>query len=155
MRESSTNDTQRRAGRRSPFRFLLAAALVALAAFSTGAVGVGTAGTPGAQYSAGGWELWEFVDSQPACATVAYAKQTLSRSDCAYGYAYLGSAGQLLQTVTALTAPLSTVGFQSLEKTITVPAGVAKVRLVFSGFSALDTSTRGSVTFDAVGLFAH
>ena len=61
----------------------------------------------------------------------------------------------MLQTVTALTTPLTTAGFQSLEKTVTVPAGAAKVRLVLSGFSALDTSTRGSVTFDAVGLFAH
>jgi hypothetical protein len=38
---------------------------------------------------------------------------------------------------------------------VTVPAGVAKVRVVLAGFSPLDPATRGTVTFDAVGLFAR
>jgi hypothetical protein len=37
----------------------------------------------------------------------------------------------------------------------TIPAGVAQVRDVLTGFSPLDTATRGSVSFDDVGLFAH
>ena len=71
------------------------------------------------------------------------------------GLAYLGAAGQLLQTVVVLTAPLSAVGFKTLEQTVTIPTGVAQVRVVLTGFSPLDTATRGSVTFDDVGLFAH
>ena len=71
------------------------------------------------------------------------------------GLAYLGAAGQLLKTVVVLTAPLSTVGFKALEQTVTIPTGVAQVRVVLTGFSPLDTATRGSVSFDDVGLFAH
>jgi len=69
------------------------------------------------------------------------------------GLAYLGPAGELLGKVTLLTAPLATSGFASLEKTFSVPAGVTSLRIVLTGFSATDTQTKGTVTFDDIGLF--
>ncbi|MBI4258989.1 MAG: hypothetical protein HY658_00325 [Actinobacteria bacterium] len=68
--------------------------------------------------------------------------------------AYLGAAGEVLSTVRALTAPLSTAGFVDLEQTITVPAGVTAVRVVLTGFAPTDTRTAGTVVFDDVGLYA-
>jgi hypothetical protein len=38
---------------------------------------------------------------------------------------------------------------------VTIPAGVANVRVVLKGFAATDTATQGTVTFDEVGLFDH
>jgi hypothetical protein len=70
------------------------------------------------------------------------------------GLAYLGTAGQVLDTVKVLTAPLNTQGFVTLEDSVTIPAGVAEVRVVLSGFSATDTSTSGTVVFDDVGLYS-
>ncbi|MGH2681933.1 MAG: CARDB domain-containing protein [Actinomycetota bacterium] len=72
----------------------------------------------------------------------------------AIGLAYLGAAGQLLDTVKVLTAPLSTDGFTTLEKSVTIPTGVAEVRVVLIGFSATDTNTSGRVIFDDVGLYS-
>ena len=68
---------------------------------------------------------------------------------------YLGAAGLILDTVRTLTAPLSTDGFVSLERAVTIPAGVAEVRVVLTGFASTDTRTSGTVTFDHVGLYAH
>jgi hypothetical protein len=68
--------------------------------------------------------------------------------------AYLGATGQLLNTVKVLTAPLTTNGtFQTLSQTLVVPANVTSLRIVLGGFSATDTRTRGTVSFDNVGLF--
>jgi hypothetical protein len=69
--------------------------------------------------------------------------------------AYLGPAGELLETVSVLTGPLATDGFELLEDTITVPAGVTEVRVVLLAFSLADLRTAGSVVFDDVGLFAE
>ncbi|MGH2357261.1 MAG: CARDB domain-containing protein, partial [Candidatus Limnocylindria bacterium] len=69
------------------------------------------------------------------------------------GLAYLGPAGELLQTVTVLTAPLSTSGFAALEQAVTIPAGVVEVRVVLLGFAATDSHTAGTVTFDEIGIF--
>jgi hypothetical protein len=69
------------------------------------------------------------------------------------GLVYLGAAGQVLETVKLISAPLTTVGFERLEQTVTIPAGVAQVRVVLSGFSPTDLTTSGTVTFDDVGLF--
>ena len=66
--------------------------------------------------------------------------------------AYLGAAGQVLQTVNLISVPRVTDGFASLEKVVTVPAGVTAVRIVLAGFSATDTRTAGTVTFDDVRL---
>ncbi len=71
------------------------------------------------------------------------------------GLAYLGPTGQVLDTARLITAPLTTVGFQTLEQTVTIPAGVAQVRVVLSGFASTDVATSGTVTFDDVGLFAR
>jgi len=69
------------------------------------------------------------------------------------GLIYLGPAGEVLQTVRLLTAPLATNGFASLSQVVTIPAGVAQVKVVLAGFAATDIATRGTVTFDEVGLF--
>jgi hypothetical protein len=55
--------------------------------------------------------------------------------------------------VRVLTAPLSTDGFVTLEKSVTIPAGVAQVRVVLTGFAPTDLRTSGVVTFDDVGLY--
>jgi hypothetical protein len=51
------------------------------------------------------------------------------------------------------TAPLTTAGFTTLEDTITIPAGVSKVRVRLLGFGPTDTGTSGTVVFDDVGLY--
>jgi hypothetical protein len=71
------------------------------------------------------------------------------------GLVYLGSLGEVLGTVRLITAPLSSVGFTPLEQTVTVPLGVAQVRVLLTGFAATDGATNGTVTFDDVGLFAQ
>lgn len=67
----------------------------------------------------------------------------------------MGPAGLVLDTARTLTAPLSTVGFATLERAVTIPAGVAQVRFVLTGFAPTDTRTSGTVTFDRVGLSAR
>ena len=69
------------------------------------------------------------------------------------GLAYLGAAGELLQTVRLIEVPLATQGFSTLEQSVTLPPGVAQVRVVLFGFAPTDTRTTGTVTFDDVGLF--
>jgi PKD repeat protein len=69
------------------------------------------------------------------------------------GLAYLGAAGELLQTVRLLDVPLVTDGFATLSKSVTLPPGVSQVRVVLFGFAATDTRTAGTVTFDDVGLY--
>jgi immune inhibitor A len=71
------------------------------------------------------------------------------------GLVYLGPAGEVLQTVRLITAPLSTSGFTTLVQPVTIPVGVASVRVVLTGFAPTDLSTSGTVTFDDVGLFAQ
>ena len=71
------------------------------------------------------------------------------------GLAYLGPAGSLLQTVKVLTAPLATDGFAALSQNVTIPSGVASVRVVLAGFAPTDLDTSGTVTFDEIGLFAQ
>ena len=71
------------------------------------------------------------------------------------GLVYLGALGQVVQTVRLVTAPLQTVGFQTLEQAVTIPAGVAQVRVVLNGFAPTDVAASGTVTFDDVGLFAR
>jgi immune inhibitor A len=68
---------------------------------------------------------------------------------------YLGAAGQVLDTVKVLTAPLQTDGFRVLEQSVTIPPLVSEVRVVLTGFAPTDLATRGAVTFDDVGVFAN
>jgi hypothetical protein len=69
------------------------------------------------------------------------------------GLAYLGPAGQLLETVRLIDVPLDTGGFTTLEQLVTLPPGVAQVRVVLFGFAPTDLATAGTVVFDDVGLF--
>jgi M6 family metalloprotease-like protein len=69
------------------------------------------------------------------------------------GLVYLGAAGEILETVRLLEIPLATQGFSTLEQAVTLPPGVAQVRVILLGFAATDTRTRGTVTFDDVGLY--
>jgi M6 family metalloprotease-like protein len=69
------------------------------------------------------------------------------------GLAYLGAAGELLNTVRLIDVPLVTNGFTTLQQTVTLPPGVAQVRIVLFGFAPTDTRTSGTVTFDRVGLY--
>ncbi len=68
---------------------------------------------------------------------------------------YLGAAGQVLNTVKVLSAPLQTDGFTALEQSVTIPPLATQVRVVLTGFAPTDLATRGTVTFDDVGVFAH
>jgi hypothetical protein len=76
-----------------------------------------------------------------------------SSSAATAGLAYLGAAGNVLQTVNLITAPLTTTGFARLEQVVTIPAGVAQVRVTLVGFAPTDLGTSGTVKFDEVGLF--
>jgi hypothetical protein len=84
---------------------------------------------------------------------VASVKTTGTSSAPAVGVAYLGATGQVLDTVRLATAPVATTGFVDLGQTLTVPAGVAEIRVRLLGFSPTDTSTSGTVVFDDVGVY--
>jgi M6 family metalloprotease-like protein len=71
------------------------------------------------------------------------------------GLVYLGPLGNVIDTVRLVTAPLTTQGFQVLESSVTIPAGVSSVRVSLKGFSPADLATAGTVRFDDVGLFAR
>jgi hypothetical protein len=85
----------------------------------------------------------------------AAVKAVNSSTAATVGLVYLDGLGNVIDTVTQLTAPLSTQGYQTLTRSVTVPVGVASVRVVLRGFGATDTHTSGSVTFDEIGLFAQ
>lgn len=85
----------------------------------------------------------------------AYVSSAGASSAGRLAVAYLGPAGELLDTVTVLTAPLSTDGFELVESTVTVPAGVTQVSLVLAGFAATDLATSGSVTYDDLWVYAE
>jgi hypothetical protein len=69
------------------------------------------------------------------------------------GLVYLDSLGQVIRRVTALTTPLDTGGFTTLESAVIVPLGAVEVQVELSAFSSVDQRTAGTVTFDEVGLF--
>ena len=58
------------------------------------------------------------------------------------GVVYLNGTGQVVQTLKVLTAPLSTSGFTTLEKAVTVPIGVAQVRITLAAFAPTDLARR-------------
>jgi hypothetical protein len=88
--------------------------------------------------------------------TLAVSVQALGASSAASaGLVYLGSAGQVLSSVTVLTAPLTTSGFARLQQLVTVPAGVSQVRVKLVGFAPTDRRTSGTIRFDDVGLFGN
>ena len=72
----------------------------------------------------------------------------------AVNLAYFGSLGELIGSVSVLSAPLSTGdAFQTLEQTLVVPVNVTSLRIVLAGFAPTDARTAGAVSFDNVGLF--
>ena len=76
--------------------------------------------------------------------TLGVSVQSVSASSAATaGLAYLGAAGNLLSTVNLITAPLTTTGFTKLEQAVTIPAGVAQVRVQLVGFAPTDLRTSG------------
>jgi hypothetical protein len=88
--------------------------------------------------------------------TLAVSVQAQGASSAASaGLVYLGAAGNVLSTVNLITAPLTTTGFAKLEQVVTIPAGVAQVRVKLVGFSPADLRTSGTVKFDEVGLFGN
>ena len=88
--------------------------------------------------------------------TLRVSVQSVSASSAATaGLAYLGAAGNLLSTVNLITAPLTTTGFTKLEQAVTIPAGVAQVRVQLVGFAPTDLRTSGTVRFDEVGLYGN
>lgn len=89
------------------------------------------------------------------CTALAVTTIATAISAPAAGLVSLGALGQVLSTVRLITAPLATVGFETFEHEVTIPAGVAQVRVVLSGFAPTDTATAGTVSFDDVGLFAR
>jgi hypothetical protein len=93
------------------------------------------------------------VSAGETLSLVVSIRSTGASSAATAGLTYLGAAGQVLDTVTHLTAPLTTQGFVTLETPVTIPAGVTQVRIVLTGFAPTDTHTAGTLTFDAVGLF--
>ncbi len=82
-------------------------------------------------------------------------KSTGASSAASAGLVYLGAAGQVLNTITLVTAPVTTAGFSKLERLITIPQGVAQVRVKLIGFAPTDVATAGTVTFDEVALFEN
>ncbi len=86
--------------------------------------------------------------------TAAVKAQGLSSAP-SLGLVYLGAAGQVLDTVKVLSSPLQTDGFKALEQSVTIPPLVTQVRVVLTGFAPTDLATRGTVTFDDVGVYAQ
>jgi hypothetical protein len=86
---------------------------------------------------------------------VASAEADGLSSAAGVGLVYLGAAGEVLNTVSVLSTPLTTSGFAQLERTVTIPTGVAQIRVVLTGFAPTDLATSGTVTFDDVGVFAR
>lgn len=95
------------------------------------------------------------VNASEVLDVVASVKANGLSSAAGVGLVYLGAAGEVLNTVSVLTAPLTTSGFAQLEQMVTIPAGVAQIRVVLTGFAPTDLRTIGTVTFDDVGVFAR
>jgi hypothetical protein len=85
----------------------------------------------------------------------AAVKTTALFSAPSIGLAYLNAAGEVMNTATVLKAPLTTSGFAALERAVTVPIGVAQVRITLKAFAPTDLSTAGTVTFGDIGLYAR
>jgi serine protease AprX len=69
------------------------------------------------------------------------------------GLDYLGPLGNVIGSATLVTVPLGTEAFTAFGQSVTIPAGVAQLRVVLSGFSPTDLATGGTVKFDDVGLY--
>ncbi len=61
----------------------------------------------------------------------------------------------MIGSATLVTVPLGTEAFTAFEQSVTIPAGVAQLRVVLRGFSPTDLATGGTVKFDDVGLYVR
>jgi hypothetical protein len=61
-------------------------------------------------------------------------------------------AGLILNTIPVLRLA-TTDGFVTVSEQLIIPTGVVRVRIVLSGFSAIDPTTSGEVLFSDIGLF--
>jgi hypothetical protein len=102
------------------------------------------------------WTSEPFTVQEGTVYDVSAAVKTSGLSSApSLGLVYLGSAGQVLDKVKVLTAPLQTDGFRLLEQSVTIPPLVTQVRVVLTGFAPTDLATRGTVTFDDVGVYTQ
>jgi hypothetical protein len=112
----------------------------------------------GASVALGGVPAWtsDPIDVIPGetLSLVASVRATGMSSAPSVGLALLGPAGDLLRTLTVATVPRTTVGVVQVDEVVTVPAGVAQVRIVLAGFGPTDVRTSGTVVFDDIGLYA-
>jgi hypothetical protein len=125
---------------------------------SDGSKSAGTSGN-GGNAAASGSPSWtsDSISVTPGeVLTFSASISALNSSSAATaGLVYLGAAGNVLQTLNLITAPLTTTGFAKLEQAVTIPAGVTQVRVKLVGFSPADLRTSGTVRFDEVGLFGN
>ena len=125
---------------------------------SDGVKSAGATGNGGSAASSGSptWTSDPIAVTPGEALTFTLAVSSVSASSAANaGLVYLGAAGNVLSTVNLITASLTTTGFQKLEQAVTIPAGVAQVRVKLVGFAPTDTRTSGTVKFDEVGLFGN
>lgn len=86
---------------------------------------------------------------------VVSVKATDASSAATAGLVFLGEAGAVLDTVSLVSAPLTSSGFAVLQQSVTIPLGVTQVRVRLVGFAPTDTAMSGTVAFDGVGLFGR
>ena len=125
---------------------------------SDGAKSAGASGSGGSAATSGSpaWTSDPIAVSPGQVLTLAVSVSSLNASSApTAGLLYLGSAGNVLQTVNLITAPLATTGFAKLQQAVTIPAGVSQVRVKLVGFAPTDLRTSGMVKFDEVGLFGN
>jgi hypothetical protein len=94
------------------------------------------------------------VSASETLALQVTAESAAASSLASAGLVYLDALGQVVRSVMPISLPLDSDGFTTLESTVVVPARASQARVVLSGFSPLDPSTAGTVTFDEVGLFS-
>ena len=67
---------------------------------------------------------------------------------------YLDAVGNILNTVTGIATNVTgTTGMQQVIDQVTIPEGVAQVRVTLLGFAPTDLTTRGTVWFDDVWMW--
>lgn len=134
---------------------------------AAGTTGYGSEGTDGSQAVTitgtgrsvllGGVPTWTSepvaVEAGDVLSLRASVATTGMSSAPSIGLAYLGPTGELLETLTVLTAPLRTEGFAVLDEVVTVPKGASQLRVVLAGFAVTDVRTKGTIVFDDVGLY--
>jgi subtilisin family serine protease len=122
----------------------------------TSSVSIGGTGKSAVLYGVPTWTSAAFTVTPGELLTVAVdVSSTKLSSAPSVGLAYLGAAGQVLNTVKVLTAPLTSAGFTTLSAQVQVPANVTSAQLVLTGFAPTDTKTTGTVTFDNVGVWGE